>query len=227
MAERNTKIVYIRQEDIVSSKKLAKAKVSLIGAGAVGSFAALAISKMGLGSLSIFDEDGITNHNFPNQFYRKQDVNQFKVESLASILDEFADTRVKQNICYYKNQKLEETVIVAPDSMATRKLVWNEFLKQPQCKNYIEARMGAEVGMVYTIREKSKATIKFYESTLKNDSEIKPLPCTARSIIYNVLGICAYIGRSYKSIIMDEKDYPREIIINLAQITEFPVLVRK
>jgi len=220
-----SEIDFFRQRDIISIEKLQKARISLIGAGSIGSFTALTLAKMGAGYLSIYDEDGITNHNLPNQFFRKQDISQFKVESLSNILTDFTTSKVRKNICFYKNQRLNETVIVATDSMESRRLVWHEFLKQKQCKYLIEARVGAEIGMVYTIKFKNRKNINFYEQTLNDVKE--SLPCTAKSIIYNVLLIASLICRSYKSIINNENNFPKELIFNMSRIDELSFMVRK
>ncbi len=223
-------------------KLLGSKTVTLIGAGAIGSFTALTLTKMGVRKLKVFDEDGISEHNLPNQFFYPENIGQFKVDALQEILFQFNGVQIQKSIRNYRHQKLAETVIVATDSMASRAWVWEQFLAQDQCLNLIEARMGAEVGMVYTIRKKSywttdgrqrfdfhrvkKPDRKFYEDRLYPDSKVEPLPCTARSIIYNVLMIASLISRSYKAIIMNEK-YPREVIFNMTFVNDRSLIIRE
>lgn len=218
-----TQLVYTRQEDIISRKLLTDSDISVIGAGAIGSFAALTLAKMGARTITVYDEDGVEDHNLPNQFYRKQDIKQFKVEALSQILAEFSDTRVRAINKPYVNQILRNTVVVATDSMASRKLVWEQFLKQNKSQNLIEARMGAELGMVYTIKKGNtkftKHDIPFYQDRLYTDDKVKPLPCTGRSIIYNILMISSLICRAYKSVLTKEK-FPRELIFNMTSLDE-------
>ena len=176
------------------------------------------LTKLGLKKLKVYDEDGVTAHNLPNQFYRMIDIGNFKVEALHNIIKEFTDTEIETAMAFYVNQPLSETVIVATDSMSSRKLVWKEFLKQTHCKNYIEARMGAELGLVYTIRKGDKGLTtedwNFYEETLYPDSKVKPAPCTERSIIYTVSMIAGMITRAFKSTI-DNVLFPREMIFDM------------
>lgn len=206
--------------------------ITLIGAGAIGSFTALTLTKMGVNKLKVYDEDGVSEHNLPNQFFRKEDIGQFKVDALKQILENFNSVRIQKNCHFYTNQKLAETVIVATDSMASRQKVWGQFLKQFQCRNLIEARMGAEVGMVYTITKPKRSNVvspkdfNFYEERLYPDSQVKPLPCTARSIIYNVLMIASLVCRSYKAIIMNKK-HPREVIFDMTFINDRSLLIRR
>lgn len=217
-----------RQRDLVDEKALLKSKVTIIGAGAIGSFTALTIGKMGAGRIVLYDDDGVSDHNLPNQFFRKRDVRQFKVEALQGVLEEFADATTIGVNRKYIDEPLTETTIVATDSMSSRKMIWEQFKKQKQAIHLIEARMGAELGMVYTmtkfrgkgqIPSLNNANIKFYESRLYDGSTVKPLPCTGKTIIYNVLMLASLICRSYKGLIMGQK-VPKELIFNMTQLDE-------
>ena len=218
---------YIRQSEIINLDKLNKSSVTIIGVGSVGSFTALMLAKMGVGKITAYDEDGVQEHNLPGQFFDTEAIGDFKTEALAQLITDFApETKYKGYNKFYKNQKLAETVIVATDNMEkSRWLVWEQFLKQEQCKNLIDARMGAELAKLYTITSKSKVTQKFYKGTLHTDAESAELSCTARTIIYNVLMISSLIGRAYKSIIQNEK-FPKEVIFNMTQITPFSLMLR-
>ena len=216
---------YIRQSEIINLEKLGNGKVSIIGVGSVGSFTALTLAKMGVGSVEAYDEDGVSIHNLPAQFFGKKDVGQFKVDALSGLLQEFTDTNYTPNNKFYTGQKLEETTIVSTDNMASRKLVWEQFLKQKQAKYLIEARMGAEMAKIYTIRDKTKKTRAFYEKTLHSDDKSYKLPCTARTIIYNVLMISSLITRSYKAIINGEP-FPKELIFNMTRIDKLSLMLR-
>ena len=208
----------------MSTERLRKSSITLIGTGSVNSFAGLVLSKMGVGKIKAYDDDGVAAHNIAAQFFRNDDVGQFKTDALYEILREFSDVNFQGYNKRYKNQYLTETVIVAPDNMPTRKIVWKQFLKQKQAKYFIDARMGAELGILYTIRDKSKKSRKFYEATL-HDGAKDPLPCTARTIIYNVLMISSLISRAYKAIIQKE-DIPKEMIFNMTRMDEFSFMVR-
>ena len=188
----------------------------------------LTLAKMGVMNIEVFDEDGVSEHNLPNQFYRNDDIGQFKVQALMDLVNEFTPILINLGdyTTMYSKQKLQPIVIVGTDSMSSRRLVWEQFLKQKQAKQYIEARMGAEVGQVYTIQTKSKANIKFYEEQLYSDDEVKPLPCTAKSIIYNVLMISSLICRAVKAVIHEEK-FPRELTMNMHRIDALSFMVRK
>jgi hypothetical protein len=219
---------YFRQRDIINMNRLSKLSASIIGAGALGSFIALTIGKMGIKKIEVFDEDGVADHNLPNQFYKKSHAEQksFKVSALEEIVEEFSDTQVKPQFKFYTKEPLQELVIVATDSMSSRKIVWEQFKKQKQCKYYIEVRMGGQLGRMYFIYKKTPENYKFYESTLYSDDKVKPLPCTARSIIYNVLMIASLVGRGVKALINKEK-FPRELVFDIGNIYQYSFMIKE
>jgi molybdopterin/thiamine biosynthesis adenylyltransferase len=213
-------MILTRQEGIVDPKLLKDRCVTVIGTGGIGSFSALCLGKMGVDKMELYDEDGVSPENLPNQFFRRDDVKQFKVYALRSILNDFTDSGVYAVNQKYIKQRLSETVVVATDSMPSRRLVWEQFLKQKQAKFLIEARMGAELGMVFTLRKDSKTWKKdceYYESRLYSEKTVKPLPCTAKSIIYNVLTIAGAICRAYKGLITNTP-VPKEQDFNMTSL---------
>jgi len=216
---------YIRQSEIINLDKLSKSKVGIIGLGSVGSFTALTLGKMGVGNIEGYDEDGVSLSNIPAQMFANDDVGAFKTDALSNLLSDFTDVGHNLINKFYTDQKLQETTIVCTDNMASRKLVWEQFLKQKQAKYLIEARMGAEMAKIYTIRDKSKKTREFYEKTLHSDEKSYKLPCTARTIIYNVLMISSLIARSFKAII-NEEQFPKELIFNMTRIDKLSLMLR-
>ena len=185
---------------------------------------------MGLGGLDVFDIDGVTSHNLPNQFYREEDVAQFKVDALHDIIQQFTGENIEVHREMYTDQELNSTVIVATDSMSSRKLVWEQFKQQGKCHDYIEARMGAELGIIYTIKGYPILTpndTEFYEETLYEDKDVPPLKCTERAIIYNILMISSLICRAYKSIIDPEHTFPKEIIFNMKYMDVVSYMIRQ
>jgi molybdopterin/thiamine biosynthesis adenylyltransferase len=200
---------FYRQSGLVSPKKLASLSVTIIGAGAVGSFTALALAKMGVGRLKVYDEDGVTEHNLPNQFYRVEDAqkSKFKVDALKEIIRDFSGTEI-----WTRNQMFDaehdhtlntNLVIAATDSITSRKYIWGQFLRSKTCKGYIDARMGGEYGLVYGVFDKAALRDK-YKATLFPPEQAVQLPCTERTIIYNVLPLAGFICRGVKAYVNRE-----------------------
>lgn len=206
---------FSRQEDILDMKKLETTCATIIGAGSVGSFTALSLAKMGIGYITAYDNDGISEHNLSNQFYKNNQIDEWKVTALGNIIEEFADIAgYEENKILYTNQPLDELTIVCPDNMKTRREVYDQFMKQPQTKYLIDARMGGEMANIHLILDKQKDAIE-YEKTLCKDEEVEPLKCSERTIIYCVMMIASLICRTVKAVINEEKDYPKEIVFGM------------
>lgn len=221
---------FTRQQSLINQDLVSKVCVTLIGAGAVGSFTALALSKMGVEKLQIFDDDVVTPHNLPNQFYRGGDVARFKVDSLREILQDFAAVDARILAAKFIGGTVGSIIVVTADNMTARKLAWEAFKSAGSCVGFIDARMGGELAIVYCIRKSPKwhqhfnpvtewilkeEDREFYEANLFPDEEMEPIRCTAKAIIYNVLAVSSLVCRAFKSLIEKEYTYARESVFDM------------
>jgi hypothetical protein len=206
---------FTRQSGIVDSKAIASKRVTLIGAGSVGSFAALALSKLGVEKLTVYDRDEIEDHNLPNQFYPLGSVGELKVRCLGEMIRNMTGNKIIIKNEFYSNQLLPETVVVATDTMSSRATIFAQFSKQKKTRYLIEARMGGELGYVYCIDKQNKTQMKKYAATLYSDDKAVKIPCTERTIIYNVLMISSLICRAFKAVVTKETNYPYETIFDM------------
>ena len=189
----NAESIYHRQIDIVPLDRLQKAQVTVIGAGAVGSFTGLTLAKMGVGKIIVYDDDTVTEHNLPNQLFRVGDIGQPKVRALADIVREFHGVAIDARNEKYATQALIGIVVVAVDSMDARLKIWDQVRYNSRIELFIDSRMGAEVGRVITIRPADPDDVTAYESTLYTSAEALQARCTERAVIYTVLGIASAI----------------------------------
>ena len=218
-----------RQSGLIPDELLRERRVAIIGCGAIGSFVGLALGKMGVPYLDIYDDDEVTAHNIPNQFFRMTDVGAWKVSAAGEIISTYSDVAVKAYHDRFPNPQLPtqqlllpDAMVVATDTMESRRDAWAEFRIQSQCRCYIEARMGGEEGRVYAIFKRpwkggwllTVKDIKFYEKTLYSDARADHDPCTARSIIYNVLVIAGLVCRAYKGWLTNTST-PKEVVFHL------------
>lgn len=194
---------YLRQQDLVDGARLATLPIFVIGAGAVGSFTALSLAKMGAEKLTVFDHDRVEAHNLPNQFYRLNDLGRLKVEALKEIVRDYAGIEIQTFPEKYEHQRiLQGVVIVAVDSMETRKSIWKMVRRQPPVDLLIDARMGAEVAQVHTMSP--LFDVADYEKTLYSSSEAVQEACTRKAVIYTAMGIACFICGRVKAYIQNE-----------------------
>lgn len=75
--------------------KLAAARVTLCGAGALGSHLADNLARQGFGPLTVIDRDRVEEHNVSTQLYGESDVGAWKVEVLRNRLFRAAGVEVE------------------------------------------------------------------------------------------------------------------------------------
>ena len=177
-----------RQLDVLDVPRLARTPITVIGAGAVGSFTVLALAKSGAECITVYDDDVIEAHNLPNQWYRLVDLGRPKVEALRELVREMTGVEIEIHVTRFTDQPASEVTVCCVDSMDVRIQLWRALHPRPTM--WIDARMGAEVGKVMCVG----AFGSWYEETLHPSSEAYRAPCTARATMYCASGLAAFIA---------------------------------
>lgn len=174
--------------------------MTVIGAGGIGSPAVLALAKMGVPEIIVWDDDSVEPHNLPNQMYRGADIGSPKVEALQATVQAFTGTQIRiQPNRFEPGQPLSGIVIAAVDRMDARATIWDAVKANiMNVQLFIDARMGAEVGHLYTIDTSNLDVSRAYERTLYSDEDAEELPCSAQAIIYTVFFMAALIASHIK-----------------------------
>lgn len=196
---------YLRQLGIFDPDEYSNLSVALIGCGAIGSFTGLSLAKMGLKNLSFFDFDSVEKHNIPNQFFRIDDIGKLKSEQIKEIIKEFCGKKELISNGKYKGGPIFSNIVISStDNMDTRRTVFDN-LKEGVNEYLIDARMGGQVFIVYTVDLQNKNHIKQYEKTLYSDEESSKEGCTNRSIIYNVLGVASIVCSQTRRLLLRKR----------------------
>jgi molybdopterin/thiamine biosynthesis adenylyltransferase len=210
----------MRQADVLPYDKLKTTRITIIGAGAIGSAVATHLVKMGVGWLTIFDDDTVELHNLPNQGYRLCDLGKPKVVALAELLESYGG-HVTPRQELYTDQDVEEIVITAVDDMDVRTAIWNALKKRKdQFKMLVDCRMGALFGRVLVVNPKAADEVSRYERLeLYPSTEAMQAPCTERATIYCASGLSAFAASVVGNALAD-KPYKRliQVDFNDAQI---------
>lgn len=186
-----------RQLDIIPLAILGQ-RITVIGAGGIGSFVVLALAKMGFGDITVYDDDVVSVENMNNQFFRHTDIGKPKVEALQQLVEDFTTmkiTAVKARLDLSKGWAEPQSgiLIVAVDNMATRGHVF----KHAEATGFdliIDPRMSAEDGLVYSYRPGSDQEREDYSGSLYSDENAVQDRCTAKSTMYTVLGISSTVA---------------------------------
>ena len=209
---------YQRHWDMVDVEMLHTLPIKIIGTGSVGSFTCLSLSKMGAHNIEVYDDDMVDEVNISNQFFRLNDIGEYKVDALQSLISSFEEVPIKTNPekCT-GDENLEGIVIVALDSMLPRKRIWDKIKGKDSVKLFIDPRMGGRIARIYSVNPKNG--VEEYEKTLYSDDDSAPERCTERTIIYNVLGISSFICKLVEDYTKNGIDGCKELILDYATYT--------
>lgn len=208
----------VRQSELLPFEKLGR-DITIIGAGAVGSFTTLTLAKMGFHKLTVFDFDEIDMANMNCQFYPTKDIGKLKVESLHKLVKDFTDVDIN-----YMPMALEpvmtlpntEILISAVDSMEVRKELWERAKKDRRIKWYIDTRMGGESALMYVMNPNDPKDIESYEKTLYSSAEAHRERCTMKATMYTVNLIAGLVGKAVKDIAVGNAEYLRLMTWDIA-----------
>jgi len=106
-----------------------------------------------------------------------------------------------------------DIILACTDDMTSRKAIWEACKFKPH-KTFIDARMGGEMMLIYTIDPMSPKQVKGYESTLYDDDKAEDMPCDARTIVYNMAGIAGFIANNVKKVLTNDKQLHHEIVFD-------------
>lgn len=209
---------FLRQLDLVRPDAL-ETPVHLVGCGGIGSFAALALAKLGCPHLHLYDDDRVEEHNVPNQLFRLADVGRAKAEALAEILEAFTGARARAHLRRVEGERLQGIVVSGVDSMAARKTLWQKSVRhRAGIPLYLDGRLGAEVCRLYSIRPADPDDVRCYEGSLYDDDQALPLSCTAGAIIYTGFAMASLVADQVKKFATGEA-IAREIFCDLKTLT--------
>lgn len=168
-----------RHIDVFSPDLFGKRRIDVIGAGATGSRVVLALAKLGLDNIHVWDFDHVEAHNIANQVFGLADIGKLKIEALKELVkaQTGADIHV-HNERVDGSQTLGDIVFLLTDTMSSRKEIWNKGIRyKSKVKLMIETRMGSDIGRVYTINPMRPNQVKAWEGTLYEDAVAEVSAC--------------------------------------------------
>ena len=180
-----------------------KDNVTIIGAGATGSWLALSLAKLGIENITVYDFDVVEEHNIPNQAYNLKSfdgdghIGVPKVKALWDMVFLATGTQINIKNEKYTNQRLSGIVFLMVDSMEERKRIWENSIKfKPSIRLLVEPRMGLDVGRVYNVIPTDMQHIEQYEATYYSDDVAEVSACGASmTVISTALGISSWCVR--------------------------------
>jgi len=199
-----------RQAEIIPLENIENAPpITIIGAGAIGGWLTLALAKMGLTKLTVFDFDKVEIENMNAQLYRFSDIGKPKVEALKELVHDFTEITIDAiNDKYTGGKPFEGIVITALDNMEARKAIWEAHKGTLICSHILDPRMGAETALMYVARPIDVDDQRDYEATLLSDDDSVQERCTAKATIYTANLLSGLVAKAVKDLITGAP-YPR------------------
>ena len=200
-----------RQMEIIPVEKLGL-PITIIGVGAVGSWATLQLAKMGFCDLSVFDHDIVSIENMNCQFYPFHSIDRPKVFALHMIVNDFTKVMIDCNARKWVPEDGTKTpvIICGVDSMEVRKQIFESCKKSFQVRYFIDTRMASEFMQQWVIDMQDSNAVEAYEKTLFTDKEAVQERCTAKATVYTASLAGSFIAKALKDIITDQP-YARAI----------------
>ncbi len=175
----------LRYKDIIPS--LEDTVFHIFGCGAIGSAAAIQLTRMGAVSFVMYDMDKIEVHNIGVSNYNHNHIGEYKTTALKmQMLDINPELRSVQCLNKKVNNSTimymtgNDIAILGFDSMESRRDAVRALYKSSiRPKIVIDGRMGAE-----HYQQTTTKSLKEYLNTWYSDSDGDPEPCTAKATSY-------------------------------------------
>jgi molybdopterin/thiamine biosynthesis adenylyltransferase len=172
--------------------------VTIIGAGATGSWLALCLAKLGITNIHVWDFDKVEEHNIPNQaYFAQKHLGMPKVEALSDIIKFNANTEIKINYEAFVDQRLSGIVFLMVDSMEARKSIFDASIKMKSAvKLLVEPRMGLNEGRIYNVDPMNLEHIRRYEDCWYSDDQAEVSACgTSQTVITTAMSVASTCAR--------------------------------
>lgn len=214
----------IRQRDLVPPAELAHWHVLVVGVGAIGRQVALQLASMGADSMTLVDHDTVGIENLAVQGYSPDEIGLRKVVAVTAsccrLLPEiqidarqgrFTRSSHLELDCLTKPSRPKLAVFACVDSMSGRRMIIDT--ARHHAHLIVDGRMAGETLRVLTVDEPPTDT--YYATTLFEDAQAHPMPCTGRSTLY-AASIAAGLMVSRFTQVLRGQSPGRDLLLQLA-----------
>lgn len=162
-------------------------RVTLVGAGSVGSEVALMLGRMGVPELTVIDGDDVRSHNLPMTLaFRPEDIGRFKVGVIRDRAVAETGTIVHAIPQMYDGKEPFEagSVVACVDTMEARELIWKQIEGNPNIDLFVDTRVHERFISVFAIRPGDPKHEAFYRRYLYPTNTTAKRTCGTHGIVY-------------------------------------------
>ena len=191
--------------------------VALIGAGGIGAAAGLALAKMGVRWIEIWDDDTVDGVNIATQLHQVSDIGRIKGEALMNTMQMFSDEvdgKVHpERVTDLMNFNDLNLVVSAVDSISARKDIWQAVLNSEGCNWYLDTRMAAEQYQHFLVDLQNQRAVDAYSALLDqlSDENVVDAVCTEKSTIFCAFMSAGHVGKVMRDIVSNRASSHRLI----------------
>lgn len=191
-------IDYLRQLSIFNPRDFGARGVTVVGAGATGSYVAFLLAQIGIKKIDVWDFDVVEEHNLPNQMFLIEHIGKPKVEALKDIIRKKCgfDINVHNEKVTDQLKNPDSYFFLLTDTMASRKEIFEKCLKGRAFSTdlIIETRMDVDNGRIYAFNPNSPNQVKEWWSTLYTDEQATASACGASVSIAPTVSLLASLA---------------------------------
>ena len=199
LIERFSRQIILKNIGIVGQKKIISSKVLIVGVGGLGSPIAEFLSRAGVGTIGIVDDDKVSLSNLHRQsLYNTSDIGKFKVKIAKDKIKKINNNikiktyKIRLNNLNFKKIINNYDYIVDGSDNFTTKFLLNDFCLKSK-KILVTGAISKFDGHIFTFNFKNKRVpclrCFFQESNISDDL----LNCEREGIIGTVAGIVGTI----------------------------------
>ena len=197
--ERFSRQIVLKDIGILGQKKILLSKVLIVGAGGLGSPVAEFLSRAGIGSLGIVDNDTVSLSNLHRQsLYNTSDIGKFKVKIAKDKIKKInSNTKVTIYKIRLNNENFKKIIndydyIVDGSDNFTTKFLLNDYCLKFK-KILVTGAISKFDGHVFTFNFKNKKVPCLRCFFQKSDISDDLLSCESEGILGTVAGIVGTI----------------------------------
>ncbi len=211
---RSANINWKRQREIFNPKEVDPQVVTIVGVGNIGSQTALALARLGVSEMILWDHDKVESHNISSQSFF---VNHDKIHKVAAMKDQIQminmDSFVRIHAEKFDPSKFEGGILViAVDTMKGREKIHQQLVKHERETGIkpsmiLDGRMGGPQLEIYTLPD-----LETWEKSFVSNPSTDP--CGARYICYISMVMGGFMANQIKRIIKGE-EFKKNILFNI------------
>jgi hypothetical protein len=186
--------------------RLRDIEVTLVGAGRAGSQIALVLAMLGV-ALRVYDGDRLGEENQGLQLYRARDVraSKRKVHALRALVRSVVpDCRMRAHPVFFEagpRQARSPLVVLAVDTMATRRRLWERLESAPGLLFLLDVRLGRGLVRLHEVRPGDAGDVEAYEASLYDDESAAAGDCSDEAATHAAAGAAALVGGALRAFV--------------------------